>query len=391
MKKDETKVDKANLKNDIENIIESKKANIFSFENGNNNISTLSKNSPETNYVSSTSADYGYKDTANGYYVFNGGSYNFGITNAMPLKPKTGSYLLSADVYIPSGNTQRTIVRFGVCCYPENALGEFEFKSDFSLNQQDKWVKIEKVVSVKDEHDAVYVSFGSYIDTYPFYLRNIQFTPMSGRWVGKRWAVIGDSITEKNEKTLKNYHDYIAENTGIEVVNMGVSGTGYKSCENTNEAFYQRILNVPINADVVTIFGSGNDLGGNYTLGNATDTGTDTLCGCINKTIDNLCSVLPTVQLGIITPNPWGGFNPSDESNLMAQYSAKIVEICKLRGIPCLDLYHCSGLRPWDNAFLGQAYPMNAAGSARDRVHPNEIGHSIMAPRIKAFLDSLIM
>lgn len=391
LKKDETKVDKSNLKNDIENIIESKKANIFSFENGNNNISILSKNSSETDYVSSTSASYGYKDTANGYYVCNGGTYNFGITNAMPLKPKTGSYLLSADVYIPSGNTTRTKVRFGVCCYPENALGEFEFTSAFSLNQQDKWVKIEKVVSVKDEHDAVYVSFGSYIDTYPFYLRNIQFTPMSGRWVGKRWAVIGDSITEKNEKTLKNYHDYIAENTGIEVVNMGVSGTGYKSQEDTNNAFYQRILNVPTNADVVTIFGSGNDLGGSYTLGDATDTGTGTICGCINKTIDNLYSVLPTVQLGIITPNPWGGFNPSDESNLMAQYSAKIVEICRLRGIPCLDLYHCSGLRPWDNAFLGQAYPMNAAGSARDSVHPNEIGHSIIAPRIKAFLDSLIM
>ena len=391
LKKDETKVDKSNLKNDIENIIESKKANIFSFENGNNNISILSKNKPETDYIAETSSTYGYKDVENGYYVCNGGGYNFGITDAMPLKPETGTYLLSAEVYIPSGNTERTKVWFGVCCYPENALGEFGFTSAFSLNQQDKWVKIEKVVSVKDEHDAVYIAFSSYIDTYPFYLRNIQFTPISGRWVGKRWAVIGDSITEKNEKTLKNYHDYIAENTGIEVVNMGLSGTGYKSCENTNEAFYQRILNVPINADVVTIFGSGNDLGGNYTLGNATDTGTDTLCGCINKTIDNLYSVLPTVQLGIITPNPWGGFNPSDENNLMAQYSAKIVEICKLRGIPCLDLYHCSGLRPWDNAFLGQAYPMNAAGSARDRVHPNEIGHSIMAPRIKAFLDSLIM
>lgn len=391
LKKDETKVDKANLKNDIENIIESTKANIFSFENGNNNISVLSKNSPGTDYVSSTSADYGYKDTANGYYVCNGGVYNFGITDAMPLKPETGTYLLSAEVYIPSGNTERTKVRFGACCYPENALGEYNFTSIFSLNQQDKWVKIEKVVSVKDEHDAVYVSFGSYIDKYPFYLRNIQFTPISGRWVGKRWAVIGDSITEKNEKTLKNYYDYIAENTGIEVVNMGVSGTGYKSYEDTNNAFYQRILNVPTNADVVTILGSGNDLGHSYTLGDATDTGTDTICGCINKTIDNLYSVLPTVQLGIITPNPWGGFNPSDENNLMAQYSAKIVEICKLRGIPCLDLYHCSGLRPWDNAFLELAYPMNKEGSARDRVHPNEIGHSIMAPKIKAFLDSLIM
>ena len=393
LKKDETKVDNDTFNDRVKEIISEQASakNLFSFENGNNSISILSKNKPETDYVDSTSASYGYKDTANGYYVCNGGIYNFGITNAMPLKPETGSYLVSAEVYIPSGNTARTKVMFGVCCYPENAFGESNFKSTFSLNYQDKWVKIEKVVSVKDEHDAVYVSFSSYIDKYPFYLRNIQFTPILERWVGKRWVVIGDSITEKNEKTLKNYHDYIAENTGIEVVNMGLSGTGYKSYEDTNNAFYQRILNVPTNADVVTIFGSGNDLGHSYTLGDATDAGTDTICGCINKTIDNLYSVLPTVQLGIITPNPWGSFNPSNGNNLMAQYSAKIVEICRLRGIPCLDLYHCSGLRPWDSAFLGLAYPMNAEGSARDSVHPNEIGHSIIAPRIKAFLERLIM
>ena len=193
------------------------------------------------------------------------------------------------------------------------------------------------------------------------------------------------------EEARENVLSDVAVSGDPRIAVIGVGGAGYKSLEGTNNAFYQRILNVPTDADVVTIFGSGNDLGGNYTLGNATDTGTDTLCGCINKTIDNLYSILPTVQLGIITPNPWGSFNPSNENNLMAQYSAKIVEICRLRGIPCLDLYHCSGLRPWDSAFLELAYPMNAEGSARDRVHPNEIGHSIIAPRIKAFLESLIM
>ena len=393
LKKDETKVDNDTFNDRVKEIISEQTSakNLFSFENGDANISLLSKNKPDTGYVYATSSTYGYKDVENGYYVCNGGTGNYGIKDAMPLKPKTGSYLLSAEVYIPSGNTERTKVSFGVCCFPENTGGQVSFKEPFDLKSQDKWVKIEKVVSVKDEHAAVYVSFASYIDTYPFYLRNIQFTQILGRWVGKTWVTVGDSITEKNEKTLKNYHDYIAENTGIEVVNMGVSGTGYKNYENTNKAFYQRILNVPTDADVITIFGSGNDCGGNYTIGEVTDTGTDTLCGCINKTIDNLYSVLPTAQLGIITPTPWSGFNPANDNNIMAQYSSKIVEICRRRGIPCLDLYHCSGMRPWDSAFLGLAYPMNAEGSARDSVHPNEIGHSIIAPRIKAFLERLIM
>ena len=172
---------------------------------------------------------------------------------------------------------------------------------------------------------------------------------------------------------------------------MGVSGTGYKNYENTNKAFYQRILNVPTDADVITIFGSGNDCGGNYTIGEVTDTGTDTLCGCINKTIDNLYSVLPTAQLGIITPTPWSGFNPANDNNIMAQYSSKIVEICRRRGIPCLDLYHCSGMRPWDASFRTLMYPLNSAGDEHEGVHPNELGHAFFASKIQAFLETLIL
>ena len=393
LKKDETKVDNDTFNDRVKEIISEQTSakNLFSFENGDANISLLSKNKPETDYIYETSSTYGHKDVENGYYVCNGGTGNYGIKYAMPLKPKTGSYLLSAEVYIPSGNTERTKVSFGVCCYPENTEGQVSFKEPFDLKSQNEWVKIEKVVSVKDEHAAVYVSFASYIDTYPFYLRNIQFTQILGRWVGKTWVTVGDSITEKNEKTLKNYHDYIAENTGIEVVNMGVSGTGYKNYENTNKAFYQRILNVPTDADVITIFGSGNDCGGNYTIGDVTDTGTDTLCGCINKTIDNLYSVLPTAQLGIITPTPWSGFNPANDNNIMAQYSSKIVEICRRRGIPCLDLYHCSGMRPWDASFRTLMYPLNSAGDEHEGVHPNELGHAFFASKIQAFLETLIL
>ena len=393
LKKDETKVDKDTFKDRVKEIISEQASakNLFSFENGDANISLLSKNKPDTDYVYETSSSYGYKDVEKGYYVCNGGILNFGIKNAMPLKPETGSYLLSAEIRIPSGNTDRTVVKFGVCCYPVNSEGKFDFKEYYDLKYQDEWVKIEKVISIKDEHDAVYVSFASYIDTYPLYIRDINFIPLEKKWVGKKWVALGDSITERNSKTLKNYHDYIAENTGIEVVNMGVSGTGYKSYEDTTQAFYQRILNVPTDADVITIFGSGNDCGGNYTIGEVTDTGTDTLCGCINTTIDNLFSIAPTAKLGIITPTPWRNFNPADDTNIMAQYSSKIVEICRRRGIPCRDLYHCSGMRPWDDSFRALMYPLNSAGDDHEGVHSNELGHAFFAPEIQAFLETLIL
>lgn len=205
------------------------------------------------------------------------------------------------------------------------------------------------------------------------------------RWNGKKWVCIGDSLTEVNNRTTKHYHDYVAEQTGINVVNMGVSGSGYMQLKDSNKAFYQRITEVPTDADVVTIFGSGNDM--SHTLGAVTDTGTDTICGCINTTIDRLYAIMPIVQLGIITPTPWESCPPTVAGNKMESYANAIVAICKRRGIPCLDLYHCSNLRPWDEAFKRVAYSKDNGNG----VHPDEMGHKIIASRIKSFLESLII
>ena len=205
------------------------------------------------------------------------------------------------------------------------------------------------------------------------------------KWLGKKWVCVGDSLTEHNLRTTKNYHDYVAEATGITVVNMGLSGTGYMRQQDNNNAFYQRILNVPTDADVITIFGSGNDL--SQPLGEVTDTGTTTICGCINTTFDNLYSVFPLAQIGVITPTPWIGNPPSNPNDAMSKYSAALVEICRLRGIPCLDLFHCSNLRPDDATFRQLAYSKDEGNG----VHPDETGHKMIAPHFEAFLDSLLL
>lgn len=393
LKHDNTKADKKAVESiDVRvSNLEGKEVNLFSFEKADTNIAQFSKNSPELNYVYLQNESLGQKDVSNGRFNFSENVFgkHTGITGGLENPLPVGVYKLSAEVYIPSGYTTRTTLRFGAYIGPS----VFDNYAVFDIGVQDAWVEVERTFTVLEGDTANYIYASCYMEAYPFYVRNIRVVHLNPKLIGfgKKWVAIGDSITEKNVKTLKNYHDYIAERTGITVVNMGIGGSGYKSDEEGNNAFYQRISNVPLDADVVTIFGSGNDLGGSYTLGDVTDTGTDTLCGCINTTIDNLYSVLPTVQLGIITPNPWGAYNPSNDNNLMAQYSAKMVEICRLRSIPCLDLYHCSGLRPWDSTFLELAYPMNKEGTARDTIHPNELGHSIIASRIKTFLESLIL
>lgn len=206
------------------------------------------------------------------------------------------------------------------------------------------------------------------------------------KWVGKTWVCVGDSLTEENSRTTKNYHHYIAEETGITVVNMGQSGSGYKKKDDSSNAFYQRILTVPTNADVITIFGSFNDMSAGVEVGTVDDTETTTLAGAINTTIDNLFSVYPLARVGIVTPTPWNGNNEFNDKNADEAYVQIIIDICKKRGIPCLDLYHCSGLRPWEESYRALCYSKDDGNG----VHPDETGHVLIAPRIKAFLETLI-
>ena len=228
------------------------------------------------------------------------------------------------------------------------------------------------------------------IDDKPYCFNGSEIKLLRGKDGGvdlsdKKWVCFGDSLTEVNSRATKRYYDYISDKTGINIVNMGLGGTGYKNEEDNNNAFYQRILNVPTDSDLITIFGSGNDL--SHTLGNVTDTNTDTICGCINKTLDNLFDVYPLANVGIINPTPWGWYPPTDDENKMAKYSNSLVEICRRRGIPCLDLYHCSGLRPWEESYLSLCYSKDNGNS----VHPDENGHKIIASKIQHFVESLLL
>ena len=205
-------------------------------------------------------------------------------------------------------------------------------------------------------------------------------------WSNKKWVCVGDSLTEKSANATKKYYDYIADATGITAVDMGVSGSGYARKADQNQAFYQRISDCPTDADVVTIFGSFNDLGAGLPIGSVDDTGTTTIAGCINKTIDNLQTVIPLVNLGIVAPTPWDTTQPSASGNAY-DYVSMLKAICERRSIPFLDLWHCSNLRPWDADFRTIAYSHdNGSGT-----HPDENGHKLIAPRFKGFLETLLL
>lgn len=242
----------------------------------------------------------------------------------------------------------------------------------------------ERVTSPKD---AAYIVIGFiYQNPYPFPILmkgNMTSAIPSKRWTGKKWTIIGDSLSASYTVTGMHYHELIAGATGISRNNLSVSGTGYAK---GGSNFRAQALSVPVDTDVVTIFGSGNDASAGLDLGSASDTGTETVAGCINATIDNLISVKPIMQVGIITPTPWHNNMPYD-NNWMEQYSNLIVEICKRRSIPCLDLFHCTGLDTNNAGVISGAYSRDG-GSA---THLDEVGQNFITPRILHFMESLLV
>lgn len=218
------------------------------------------------------------------------------------------------------------------------------------------------------------------------------------RFSGKKWVVVGDSLTEENSTTTKHYFDYVAEDTGIEIINMGVGGTGYMRGKSNSQAFYQRISSIDTDADVVTIFGSFNDL--NYpalgfdsmeeALGNYDDDTDATISGCINLTVANLQTAIPLVRLGIVAPCPWASTRPFQNQALM--YVDRLKKIAEFHSIPFLDLWRESNLRPWDADFRALAYTKDTGQDGNPvGTHPDETGHAILAPKFEAFLGELLL
>ena len=82
----------------------------------------------------------------------------------------------------------------------------------------------------------------------------------------------------------------------------------------------------------------------------------------------------------MISLAPWQNY-PPDTNNSFASYTNAMKTIAQNRGIPFLDLYHSSNLRPWVEDFRTDFMP--------DGVHPNDKGTKLFANRIKQFVTSL--
>lgn len=216
-------------------------------------------------------------------------------------------------------------------------------------------------------------------------------TSSSGSWAGIKWVAFGDSLTDGSINADSKYHKRIAERTGVTVIDMGKGGTGYWRTNENGTAFYQRMANVPADADIITIFGSVNDWrtkNSNVAIGTASDTIEDgTLAGYINECINVAQAKAPYAHIALITPLDYYGI-PDD---IMKNIANIIVEVAKRRRIKCMDLYHDSGFRVDDPVFAA-VYTTDYSETADTFGHPSNLAHEkIIAPAFMELLKRMVL
>lgn len=225
----------------------------------------------------------------------------------------------------------------------------------------------------------------------------------SSRFAGTKILVAGDSITEANFRCNTNWHGFLKDWLQLDsVYNEAKSGTGLVRGYNSSSSLITRLPNWPRdNYSMILLMGNMNDYSGvcdiTYNIGTFDDQSEDmkfvSLYGALHYTCKYIIENYPNTSFGWIISTPRQYASTSEGSNrklwgrdgIFEQATVAIKEVCGHYGIPVLDLYHESGLRPWLPANNAKYFSCSSAPNG-DGVHPNDAGQELMARRIYEFV-----
>ena len=207
---------------------------------------------------------------------------------------------------------------------------------------------------------------------------------------GLKWACYGDSITSIVAAAAigaTNYHQQIADKTGIIPIDYGIGGSriARPTGITITDCMTDRIPDGDVTADIITLMGGINDATsslGVTPLGVMADRTTTTFYGALHVACLALLARFPSKGIGLITQTP-------RHSYMSAQipYVNAMIEVAQYYSIPCLDLNRSSGLYP-DSVYYYTNYFGDTNPDAYG-LHPNTIGHSVIARQILQFIMKL--
>lgn len=199
---------------------------------------------------------------------------------------------------------------------------------------------------------------------------------------GITWNIEGDSMSSTNY-SRPNWWEIIKNKYNMTVNNYGISGTtfahyderhlwdydfkkldgtaiGYNPSDSstwkTGNCMCERYRKMSDKADLITVMGMTND--GNVKLGTWNSNDTSTTYGALNELITGLIKKYPDKKIALFTPIQTANCYKTNVANPSAELDKKqandtttlqlkaeaIKRKCKQYGIPCLDLFHISGI-----------------------------------------------
>ncbi len=192
---------------------------------------------------------------------------------------------------------------------------------------------------------------------------------------------LGDSITQGalTSAPEKVFHQIIGEKYGLKKsYNCGIGGTRIakrtEPSNHVNDLYYaMRVEILPGEADAVVVFGGTNDYGhGDAKIGDIQSNDVCTFYGALNKLYEKLSERYPEAKIVFMTPlertNQTDPLGP--EKTILEDYANAIKNFCENKKIACIDLFTSKILDP-DNAEF-----------VPDGLHPNDVGHKVMADYI---------
>ena len=227
------------------------------------------------------------------------------------------------------------------------------------------------------------------------------FTSKNEQWRGITMNFMGDSITEGypgGSTVTKKFWEYLADMLNSKSNGYGIGGSTLADGQNP---MYSRVLTMDTNAELIFVFGGTNDfanysrrLGEQFSISSETRTlniDTSTFYGGLNQLCLNLITTFPNATYILLTPihrKNFGGQKTDLQANGVGLYLDAYVDaiknVAKWFSIPVIDLYAISSLYPQD-----ETQKLKYFASVNDGLHPNTLGHKVMAEVIYEELDKI--
>ena len=221
-------------------------------------------------------------------------------------------------------------------------------------------------------------------------MEKIEADSVSGVLDGKTWYCAGDSVTAGIDDIL-SYADVIAARNNMTLWKDGIGGstmTDAGDSKKQNAFSFQRYLNIPANADFVTIWFGINDNAMRYTVGTIDSTDDSTFYGAYNKVLTWIINNRPLVRVGLVVTHKSSTEIETAIRNLAKKYGFLVFDIPNSPDIPFwhpVSSYYASDV-PADIKTLRQTQWWREGGNPS---HPTADGYKAISYALEKWIIGL--